>query len=152
MEYRSIEIIRQKLEQIRFGILKTNVTSFLQSSRSFIIETTRVTDDGFLLCTTADFFPPDLSGGKSFGVNLNFIQKAEGLFFKITGRAVLINNKSLDNNPIESRTDVGHQEQLSFLKVKIEEAHHYKKKSVSAYTSFLQVINIFTLVLPATKA
>ena len=141
MKSGKIENIRQKLLSIRFGILKTSTTPFLQSSRSFMIDTADITEDGFLYCNTTDNVPSDLTGGKKFAVKLNYISKEEGLFIKLAGKVVACKNDLADKRPSDEDSSA---KAVCRIKVKIDEVHCYKKRSTSPYTSFLQAINNFT--------
>jgi hypothetical protein len=144
MKSAKIENIRQKLLAIKFGILKTSTTPFLQSSRSFIIETSDITEDGHLYCSTSDIMPADLTTGKRFAVKLNFISKEEGLFIKLSGRVVDCKNQ-LAGHPAAMPERVYYSDEpVCMIKVKIDEVNSYKKRSTSPYTSFLQAINNFT--------
>jgi hypothetical protein len=150
MKSATIKNMKQTLEEIRFGILQTSGTPFLKFSHSIIIETLKVTDDGCIWCTSASL-PAGLVSGKYFGVKLKYVQKAAGIFIKVTGRARVINPAfSIYTTDDGIR---GSQQNVLLLKVKIEEAHHYKKRSISSYTSFLQAVSNFTFrILPGAKA
>jgi hypothetical protein len=147
----NIRSMKQMLEEIKFGLLQTSGTPFLKLSRSLVIETLRVTDDGAIWCTSPDSLPPAFVSGKYFGVKLKYIQKGAGLFIKVTGKARVI-NPSFNSGALAKNVE-GKQQNVLLLKVIIEEGHQYKKTSVSGYTSFLQAVNNFTFrILPGTKA
>jgi len=147
-----IKNLKEHLLQIKYGILKTTGIPLWRISHSFMIETHKVTDEGYLWCTASYTLPKDLIFEKSFPVKLKYIQKASGLFVKVTGRAKVI-NPSFNTKYFEKNESTGVYENVLLLKIKIEDAHYYKKRSISPYTSFLQAINNFTLrVLPGTKA
>lgn len=147
-----VKNLKENLLQIKYGILKTTGILLLKESHSFVIETHKVTDEGYLWCTASYILPPDLILERNFAVKLKYIQKATGLFVKVTGRAKVI-NPSFNAKYFEKNESTGVKENLLLLKIKIEEAQYYKKKSISAYTSFLQAVNNFTFrVLPGTRA
>ena len=144
MKSGKIENIRQKLLAIRFGILKTTTTPFLQSSRSFMIDTSEITEDGYLYCNTDDLVPQDLTARKKFGVKLNFISKDEGLFIKLAGRVMDCKKHTSGRWTSIGESNTDSAESTCLIIVKIDEVHCYKKRSTSPYTSFLQAINNFT--------
>ena len=140
-----IENIRQQLLSIKFGILKTTKTAFLHSSRSFMIDTSDITEDGYLYCSTDDVVPTDLTSGKKFAVKLSFISKEEGLFIKLAGKVVDCKNQTIGQSASSiEKIDRYSNEPTCLIKVKIDEVHCYKKRSTSPYTSFLHAINNFT--------
>jgi general stress protein 26 len=144
MVYGNIERLKDNLEQIKFGILKTAGSTLLKLSNSFIIETCKVDHNGDLWCTSSVLLPSDLSHRKDFAAQLKYVNKAEGLFIKISGHATLMDVNSPEVHEIQELVNAKPRKN-SLLKIKIEEVQYYKKKSVSAYTSFLQAVNIFTL-------
>lgn len=143
MVYDNIERLKMKLQQIRFGILKTTNTPFLQLSRSFIIETRKLDYDGYLWCT-ADLSASTLTLGKGFAAQLKYVYKPEGLFIKVTGHASVVDPRSLHGHESAEINDFSKEESSCLLRIKIEEVQYYKKKSISAYTSFLQAISVFS--------
>ncbi|MBC7827642.1 MAG: hypothetical protein H7122_07850 [Chitinophagaceae bacterium] len=147
-----IKNLKENLLQIRYGILKITSIPLLRISHSFMIETHKVTDEGYIWCTAAYPLPSNLIYEKSFAVKVKYIQKTTGLFVKVTGRAKVV-NPSFNTRYFEKNESAGMTENVLLLKIKIEEANYYKKRTISAYTTFLQVVNNFTFrVLPGTRA
>lgn len=147
-----IKNLKENLLEIKYGILKTSGVLLLRHAHSFMIETHKVTDEGELWCTASYTLPYDLIFQKGFPVKLKYVQKATGLFVKVTGRAKVI-NPAFNTKYLGKNEGNESDKNVLLLKVKIEEAHYYKKKTISAYTSFLQAINIFTFkALPGTRA
>lgn len=109
---------------------------------SFMIETLNLTEDGYLLCSTTSLPALIKTATGSFRVKLKYIQKAESLFIKLVGRASIIRSSFL--NEIGSKQ----ADDKTFIKVKIEEAYCFQKKSTSPYTSFLQSMNTFSMNSP----
>lgn len=143
MVYENIEKLKQKLHLIKFGILKTQGTPFLQLSRSFIIKTCKLDYEGYLWCT-ADLSAAGLVAGKGFAAQLKYVHKPEGLFIKLTGHASVVDAGSLPENELaEEVADISKTKSVGLFKIQVQEVQYYKKQSISACTSFLQAINIF---------
>lgn len=121
--------MKQALEKIRFGIVKMMHHSFLTDPVSFMIETLAFTDDGHLWCTTTGL-PAECIQSNNFPVNLKYVQKTQGLFIKLVGRAEIVQSGGTDQ---------------MLIRVRIDEAQGYMKQNTSPYTSFLQSINNFTI-------
>jgi hypothetical protein len=145
MKSGNVDNVKRKIEQIRFGILKISGAPALSIPSSCMIETLQLTDDGYLWCTTHCPPSPKWLRAQGFRVKIKYIQKTEGLFIKLTGQAEVINNKlpGSHKDPIQELSD--NKELKLLLKIRIEEAHCFQKKSISPYTSFLQSINNYTL-------
>jgi len=147
----NLKNLKDKIEQINVGILKIQ-SPLLPFSQSIIIETCKVDGDGYIWCTSSHTLPSNYLGGKNVGVTLKYIQKSEGKFIKITGRAKLISISQRVIGSSSEKTLNKEYEKVFLLKIEIEEVHSYKKKTISAYTSFLQAINSYTFQLvPGTK-
>ena len=116
--------IEQQILKIKFGILKASKTFALKSPISFMIEAIDVID-GCVFCRASDTTMS--SPGVNSKVILKFIQKQEGLFIKLTGHVL----KTADG-----KNDL--------IKIRIDEAYCFQKKSTSPYTSFLQTLGVFT--------
>jgi hypothetical protein len=142
----SVEKLKEKLEEIRFGILKISGIPFLKISKSFIADTCKVDYDGYLWCTIPDTVPFGLSDGKAFTTQLKYVQKQEGLFIKVIGQAMTVKNGWRgEAKTFEKENLINSNDNTTLIKIKIEEVQYYRKKSISACTSFLQAINILTL-------
>lgn len=141
-----VKNLKENLLQIKFGILKTGGIPPFRYSNSLMIETHKVTDEGYIWCTAPYSLPSELFMKASFGVKLHYVQKATGLFIKVTGKAKVI-NPSFNTKYFEKNESSGVNEKVLLLKVKIERVHYYKKKSLSPYTSILQAVNNFTLAI-----
>ena len=134
--------VRQALEKIRFGIVKMINSAFVKDPVSFMIETLVLTDDGHLWCT-ATGLPAECIQSNKFPVKLSYIQKGQGLFIKLAGRAEIVENDLQSNDPIKRKLSTGQTQML--IRVRIEEAQGYQKQSTSPHTSYLQSINHFTI-------
>jgi general stress protein 26 len=138
MMYDKIERLKQKLERIKIGILKT---SGLKLSHSFIIDTCRVDHDGYLWCSSPDRLPFRSDDGKGFAVQVKYVDKSMSLFIKISGQAVVTAKFPCEHE--QQTKNIESTENNVLLKIKIDEVHYYQKKYISAYTSFLDAINYF---------
>lgn len=132
--------VKRALEKIRFGIVKMFNSAMLHSPVTFMIETLTMTDDGHLWCATTDLPEEALTKGNLFTVNLKYVEKTQGLFIKLAGRAEIVG----DDFPHEwavSNSITGQR----LIRVRIEEVYGYQKYKSSPHTSFLESLNNFTI-------
>jgi general stress protein 26 len=148
MIHNTIEKLKADLEQIKFGILKTTGNSLLKLSHSFMINTFKVDHNGHLWCSASALLPSESAKRKGFTAQLRYVHKAQGLFVKVTGHATVVHMNSPEVNEFVEKDIFTGKDNACFLKIKIEEVHYYRKKSISASTSFLQAVNMFTFKEP----
>ena len=143
MNPEDIRQVKEQIEKIRFGILKTYSGHIWSAPISFMIETVKLSEDGYLWCTSSYFPVSDSMRARGFRVRLKFIQKSQGLFIKLVGRAV-IRDKQFLNKYIANAKPTGDAEERLLLKIRIEEVYGFEKRITSPYTSFFQSISNFT--------
>lgn len=147
MRQANMMTIKQTIMQIRFGILKTIRTSALKTPASLMIETSELTDDGCLICTTTDASAYKRMMAESLGVTLKYVRKSEGLFIKVSGRTV-ISNSTIRPASLTPTSRPNYGPEPLVIKILIEDVHCFKKTCTSPYTSFLQTLSIFTGYVP----
>jgi|GEM_PF-4016182 len=140
----NIEIVKQMIEQIKYGILKISNVPSSKDGHGLMFKTLKVTDDGHVWCSLNKMISFALTDGKNRSVELKYIQKAEGLFIKLSGSAEVVKNSFFKNQVLVHRQNIIPRNHVSMLKVKIVEWHCYKKRSTSPFTSFLQAIDTCT--------
>jgi hypothetical protein len=143
MRQANITTIKEKIMEIRFGILKTVRASVLKAPSSLMIETIELTADGHLLCTIADPSAFNRMATESLAVTVKYVQKSEGLFIKLTGRTVISNSIILQNS-LNNKSQPNYDTTSPVIKILIDDVHCFKKKCMSPYTSFLQSLSTFT--------
>lgn len=144
MMHDNLQKLKRNLEQIKFGILKTTGSSLLKLTYSFIVDTCKVDCDGYVWCIATAPLPAELTQKKGFAAQLKYVHKVDGVFIKVTGIATPIDANSPDGEAFLHTNMVVITTNQCLLKLRIEEVHYFKKKSISAYTSFFQAVNIFT--------
>ena len=134
MEYQKLETVRRTIETIKIGLLKIPGSFFHLPSRA-MINAIQVDDDGYLWCTISSSGSRPITS-RPVPVKVKFIQKTDGIFMDITGKAEVVPNSSIKNADLK-KEDI-------LLRISIEEVKTYQKKTISAYTSFLQIIHSFS--------
>ena len=130
-----------KIQRIKLGLLKVSGSHTLSIPTSCLIEVLRFSDDNYLWCIARDLTSSDVSKAHHARVKLKFVRKEEGLFMKLSGRAELMDAHAAGFNPEMKKGDLEHKPVI--LKIKIDYADCFQKRSTSRYTSFLQSISHF---------
>ena len=139
MKIGNLETVKLKIQRIRLGLLKATGNHALDLHTSCLIEVLRFTEDNYLWCITTGLSSSDISKTHNAKVKLKFIRKEEGLFIKLTGRAEVIDLHAVAFNPEMKSGRL--QPKPVMLKIKIEHADCFQKRSTSRYTSFLQSVS-----------
>ena len=136
----SLETLKMKIQRIKLGLLKVSGSHTLSIPTSCLIEVLRFSDDDHLWCTTAELSSAEIIKIHNSKVKLKFVQKNEGLFIKLTGHAAIMSSFKT-GDLVNNRAGESHKPIM--LKIKIEHADCFQKRSTSRYTSFLQSISHF---------
>lgn len=135
MNTTNLKTVKEKINQIGFGIMKISGSSMWSMPGSFMIDTFEITDEGHLWCTTVDAPPEEMTRIKNQRVKLKYVQKSSGLFIRIVGHIAHIDHVA--SNP-------GNADQRIIM-VKVEEVNCFQKQTISPSTSFLQLVSNFTM-------
>ena len=84
--------LAQAIMDIGRGILKFNESE--KSAQSILVETHSLTDDGQLFCAIDEHSASLWPAVGNLPITLKFVQKAKGLFIKLTGRVRLMPNST----------------------------------------------------------
>jgi hypothetical protein len=141
MRIENLETVKLKIQRIRLGLLKATGSHALNIHTSCLIEVLRFTDDNYLWCITTDLNSADISRTHNAKVKLKFVRKEEGLFMKLTGRAEIIDAPAAGFNSGMKSGSLQHKPVM--MKIKIDNADCFQKRSTSRYTSFLQAVSHF---------
>ena len=136
----NLESVKLKIQRIRVGLLKASGGHPLSIPTTCLIEVLRFTNDNYLWCITTDLSSSELTKTHNTKVKLKFVRKDEGLFIKLTGRAEIVGTHA-DSVRAEMKNTSRHKTVM--MKIKIEHADCFQKRSTSRYTSFLQSISHF---------
>ena len=138
----NLETLKLKILGIRLGLLKASGSHALSIPTSCLIEVLRFSDDDYLWCTTTDLSAAEITKTHNAKVKLKFVEKENGLFIRLGGRAEIIGTSAAT---VDSRNNnrAGHQHKPVMLKIKVEYADCFEKRSTSRYTSFLQSVSHF---------
>jgi len=140
MKPATIDAVKEKINQIKFGILKFSEPSMLSIPISFMIETIELTNDGYLWCNSSELPALNYLAAGSFRVKLKYIQKKEGLFIKLIVHEVIIDKGFRNDSAGKNKMPVN-QEKSLLLKVRIEEIYCFQKTSTSPYSSYLEALS-----------
>ena len=138
----NLETLKLKILGIRLGLLKASGSYALSIPTSCLIEVLRFSEDDYLWCATSDLSAAEITKTHNAKVKLKFVQRENGLFIKLAGRAEVIGTPAAAED-LNSNNSAGHHHKPVTLKIKIEYADCFKKRSTSRYTSFLQSISHF---------
>jgi len=138
----NLENVKLKIQQIRLGLLKASGGHALSIPTTCLIEVLQFTNDNYLWCITTDLSSSELTKTHNTKVKLKFVRKDEGLFIKLTGRAEIIGTHA--GGVRSEMKNTSRQHKTVLMKIKIEHADCFQKRSTSRYTSFLQSISHFT--------
>lgn len=136
------EALKLKIHRIRLGLLKASGSHALSIPTSCLIEVLRFSEDDYLWCTTADLSSAEITKTHNSKVKIKFVQREDGLFIKLVGRAEVIGTPAAVRDSRDNDR-AGHHHKPVMLKIKIEYADCFKKRATSRYTSFLQSISHF---------
>ena len=139
----NLESVKLKIQRIRLGLLKASGGYALSIPTTCLIEVLQFTNDNYLWCITTDLSPSELMKTHNTKVKLKFVRKDEGLFIKLIGRAEIVDT---DADGVRSETkNTSRQHKTVMMKIKIEHADCFQKRSTSRNTSFLQSISHFAI-------
>ena len=142
MRIGNLETVKLKIQRIKLGLLKATGNHALDIHTSCLIEVLRFTDDNYLWCITTGLSSSGIAKTHNAKVKLKFIRKEEGLFMKLNGRAEIIDSHAVGFNREMKSGRL--QPKPVMLKIKIDHADCFQKRSTSRYTSFLQSVSHFT--------
>lgn len=143
MKSGNIENVKSEIQRIGLGLLKTSGSHALSIPTTCLIEVFRFTEDNVLWCLTSDMSSSEITKTHTSTVKLKFVRKDKGLFIKLIGRAEVVETHEADGHA--GKETFSHQHRPVMLKIQIEHADCFQKRSTSRYTSFLQSISHFAM-------
>ena len=143
MLYEKKLFVKEKVEQLKFAILRVSGKPFLPLNRC-LVETQRTDDDGNIWCTTTAALPKVLLSEKGFEVSLKFAHKEEDMFLDLKGLAYIEEYSELIRDEVTGSKVNFRKERKILLRIAVNEAGYFRKKSLSRYTSVLQSIWSFS--------
>lgn len=133
-----LEFVKNKIEYIRFGMVKVTGKPFLKQDR-FLSEAIRMDNDGNLWVELKEELPKILINSKGFNVTLQFIQKEEDMFLKAKGKAFVEEySESIEENSQKPLEAIFENKTRVILRIELNSANYFRKKTLSRYTSMFQ--------------
>lgn len=148
----NLEMVRERVEHLKFAILKIRGKNFLPMSRC-MVETLSLDNEGNLRCITDAEFPKVLSGPRGFDVTLKYAGKEEKVYLMLCGHAYIEKYVEVVNEQLLKNLIHFHHIKKVSLLIRISSAEVFKKRTLSKYTSFLQSVGSlsFKKILTASK-
>lgn len=133
-----LEFVKNKIEYIRFGMVKITGKPFLKQDR-FLSEVIEMDNSGNLWVELKEQLPKVLINSKGFTVSLQFVHKEEDMFLKAKGKAFIEeyteNIKEDNQKPLEA---IFENKTRIVLRIELQTANYFRKKTLSRYTSMFQ--------------
>ena len=135
----NLEVVRRKVESLHYAAMKISGKRFLKINR-LLVETERMDESGTIWLTTNDTLPKILINPKGFNVQLRYVNKGEEKYLQIEGRAFIEQySETVVAEPDQDKVTFKNQKNIS-IRVEMETAEYFTKRTISKYTSFLQSV------------
>ena len=136
----NLEVVRRKVESLHYAVMKIAGKHFLKINR-LLVETERMDEAGTIWLTSNDELPNILINPKGFKVHLRYVNKDEEKYLQIEGRAFIEQySETVTADPGEEANVTFKNQKNIRIRVEMSSAEYFKKKTISQYTSFLQLV------------
>jgi len=135
----NLEVVRRKVESLHYAVMKIAGKHFLKINR-LLVETERMDESGTLWLTSNDALPNILINPKGFKVHLRYVNKDEEKYLQIEGRAFIEQySETVTADPGDAKITFRNEKNIR-IRVEMATAEYFKKRTISKYTSFLQLV------------
>jgi general stress protein 26 len=133
-----LEFVKNRIEYIRFGMVKITGKPFLKQDR-FLSEVIEMDNKGNLWVELKEELPKVLINSKGFSVSLQFVHKEEDMFLKAKGRAFIEEySEHIEEDTQKPLERIFENKTRIVLRIELQSANYFRKKTLSRYTSMFQ--------------